>query len=164
MPTVTEPLAGRRLAGARSVRHVWRRSSPAIRTCAASSPTMAFEGHPQRKDFPLTGYVELRYSEEQKRVVYEPVQPAAGFPDLRLPEPWEGAEYVLPGRREGACRRRPARQVRAPRQSRRRAPRRRRRAQDDRKAKSVPAAGKKANKGPPRRRAAVLRPGGLSRG
>ena len=44
-----------------------------------------FEGHPLRKDFPLTGYVELRYDEDQKRVVYEPVQAAAGIPQLRFP-------------------------------------------------------------------------------
>ena len=56
-----------------------------------------FRGHPFRKDFPLTGYVELRYSEEQKRVVYEPVQLAAGFPHLRLPEPLGRRRYILPG-------------------------------------------------------------------
>ena len=56
-----------------------------------------FEGHPQRKDFPLTGYVELRYSEEQKRVVYEPVSFAQDFRDFDFLSPWEGAEYILPG-------------------------------------------------------------------
>ena len=61
-----------------------------------------FRGHPQRKDFPLTGYVELRYSEEAKRVVYEPVQLAAGFPHLRFHEPL-GRRGIYPaGRREGA--------------------------------------------------------------
>ena len=56
-----------------------------------------FRGHPQRKDFPLTGYVELRYSEEQKRVVYEPVKLAQDFRDFDFMSPWEGAEYILPG-------------------------------------------------------------------
>jgi NADH-quinone oxidoreductase subunit C len=56
-----------------------------------------FRGHPQRKDFPLTGYVELRYSEEAKRVVYEPVQLAQDFRSFDFMSPWEGAEYILPG-------------------------------------------------------------------
>jgi NADH-quinone oxidoreductase subunit C len=56
-----------------------------------------FRGHPQRKDFPLTGYVELRYSEEQKRVVYEPVALAQDFRNFEFMSPWEGAEYILPG-------------------------------------------------------------------
>jgi NADH-quinone oxidoreductase subunit C len=56
-----------------------------------------FSGHPQRKDFPLTGYVELRYSEEQKRVVYEPVALAQDFRDFDFMSPWEGAEYIIPG-------------------------------------------------------------------
>ena len=56
-----------------------------------------FRGHPQRKDFPLTGYVELRYSEEQKRVVYEPVQLAQDFRTFDFMSPWEGAAYILPG-------------------------------------------------------------------
>jgi len=56
-----------------------------------------FRGHPQRKDFPLTGYVEMRYSEEQKRVVYEPVELAQDFRDFDFMSPWEGAEYILPG-------------------------------------------------------------------
>jgi len=56
-----------------------------------------FEGHPFRKDFPLTGYVELRYSEEDKRVVYEPVRLAQDFRSFDFMSPWEGAEYVLPG-------------------------------------------------------------------
>ena len=61
-----------------------------------------FEGHPLRKDFPLTGYQELRYSEEEKRVVYEPVELAQDFRSFDFMSPWEGAEYVLPGRREGS--------------------------------------------------------------
>lgn len=56
-----------------------------------------FRGHPQRKDFPLTGYVELRYSEEAKRVVYEPVKLAQDFRTFDFMSPWEGAEYILPG-------------------------------------------------------------------
>ena len=56
-----------------------------------------FEGYPLRKDFPLTGYVELRYSEEDKRVVYEPVKLAQDFRSFDFMSPWEGAEYILPG-------------------------------------------------------------------
>ena len=56
-----------------------------------------FKGHPQRKDFPLTGYVELRYSEEYKRVMYEPVKLAQDFRAFDFTSPWEGAEYILPG-------------------------------------------------------------------
>ena len=56
-----------------------------------------FEGHPQRKDFPLTGYTELRYSEEAGRVVYEPVELAQDLRQFDFMSPWEGAEYVLPG-------------------------------------------------------------------
>ena len=56
-----------------------------------------FQGHPQRKDFPLTGYVELRYSEEDKRVVYEPVELAQDLRTFDFMSPWEGADYVLPG-------------------------------------------------------------------
>ncbi len=57
-----------------------------------------FEGHPQRKDFPLTGYVELRYDDELKRVVYEPVQLAQDFRNFDTLSPWEGLTDVqLPG-------------------------------------------------------------------
>lgn len=56
-----------------------------------------FRGHPQRKDFPLTGYVELRYSEEEKRVAYQPVQLSQEFRSFDFMSPWEGAEYILPG-------------------------------------------------------------------
>jgi NADH-quinone oxidoreductase subunit C len=56
-----------------------------------------FEGYPQRKDFPLTGYVELRYSEAEKRVVYEPVQLPQDFRSFDFLMPWEGPEYRLPG-------------------------------------------------------------------
>jgi NADH-quinone oxidoreductase subunit C len=61
-----------------------------------------FRGHPQRKDFPLTGYVELRYSEEHKRVVYEPVKLAQDFRSFDFMSPWEGAEYILPGDEKAA--------------------------------------------------------------
>ena len=56
-----------------------------------------FRGHPFRKDFPLTGYVEMRYSEEQKRVVYEPVSLPQDFRPFDFLSPWEGAECILPG-------------------------------------------------------------------
>jgi NADH-quinone oxidoreductase subunit C len=56
-----------------------------------------FEGYPQRKDFPLTGHIELRYSEAEKRVVYEPVSLPQDFRTFDFLMPWEGAEYVLPG-------------------------------------------------------------------
>ena len=56
-----------------------------------------FQGHPMRKDFPLTGYVEVRYDDEQKRVVYEPVSLTQEFRTFDFMSPWEGAQYVLPG-------------------------------------------------------------------
>jgi NADH-quinone oxidoreductase subunit C len=56
-----------------------------------------FEGHPLRKDFPLTGYVELRYDEQQKRVVYEPVRLQQEFRSFDFLSPWEGMDRVLPG-------------------------------------------------------------------
>lgn len=61
-----------------------------------------FEGHPLRKDFPLTGYVELRYDEEQRRVVYEPVQLTQDFRTFDYTSPWEGMTNVqLPGDEKG---------------------------------------------------------------
>ncbi|GGH20635.1 NADH-quinone oxidoreductase subunit C [Alsobacter metallidurans] len=56
-----------------------------------------FEGHPLRKDFPTTGFVEVRWDEEQKRVVYEPVKLTQEFRSFDFLSPWEGADYVLPG-------------------------------------------------------------------
>jgi NADH-quinone oxidoreductase subunit C len=56
-----------------------------------------FQGHPLRKDFPLTGYVEVRYDDEQKRVVYEPVALTQEFRTFDFESPWEGTDYVLPG-------------------------------------------------------------------
>lgn len=56
-----------------------------------------FEGYPLRKDFPLTGHVEVRYDDEQKRVVYEPVSLVQEYRNFDYVSPWEGAQYVLPG-------------------------------------------------------------------
>jgi NADH-quinone oxidoreductase subunit C len=56
-----------------------------------------FEGHPLRKDFPLTGFVEVRWDDEQKRVVYDPVRLAQEFRNFDFLSPWEGTDYVLPG-------------------------------------------------------------------
>jgi NADH-quinone oxidoreductase subunit C len=56
-----------------------------------------FEGHPLRKDFPLTGFVEVRWDDELKRVVYDPVRLAQEFRNFDFLSPWEGTDYVLPG-------------------------------------------------------------------
>ena len=56
-----------------------------------------FDGHPLRKDFPLTGFVEVRYDEERKRVVYEPVRLTQEFRSFDYLSPWEGTDYVVPG-------------------------------------------------------------------
>jgi len=56
-----------------------------------------FRGYPLRKDFPTTGYVEVRYDETQKRVVYEPVKLVQEYRQFDFMSPWEGAEYILPG-------------------------------------------------------------------
>jgi NADH-quinone oxidoreductase subunit C len=56
-----------------------------------------FEGHPLRKDFPTTGFVEVRYDDAAKRVVYEPVELKQEFRNFDFMSPWEGTEYVLPG-------------------------------------------------------------------
>ena len=56
-----------------------------------------FEGYPLRKDFPLTGFTEVRYDDEQKRVVYEPVELRQEFRQFDFLSPWEGTDYVLPG-------------------------------------------------------------------
>ena len=61
-----------------------------------------FDGHPLRKDFPLTGFVEVRYDEEAKRVIYEPVRLAQQFRNFDFLSPWEGVEYVLPGDEKAA--------------------------------------------------------------
>jgi len=56
-----------------------------------------FRGHPLRKDFPTTGYTEVRYDEVEKRVVYEPVSLVQEYRQFDFMSPWEGAEYILPG-------------------------------------------------------------------
>jgi NADH-quinone oxidoreductase subunit C len=61
-----------------------------------------FEGHPQRKDFPLTGFVEMRYDEDQKRVVYEKVKLNQAYRSFDYLSPWEGPNYVLPGDEKAA--------------------------------------------------------------
>jgi NADH-quinone oxidoreductase subunit C len=67
-----------------------------------------FSGYPLRKDFPLTGYVELRYDEELKRVVYQPVQLVQEFRDFDFMSPWEGAPHILPGDEKAAMAPNPA--------------------------------------------------------
>jgi NADH-quinone oxidoreductase subunit C len=61
-----------------------------------------FEGHPLRKDFPLTGYVEVRYDEDQKAVVYEPVRLQQEFRNFDFLSPWEGMDKILPGDEKAA--------------------------------------------------------------
>jgi len=61
-----------------------------------------FQGYPLRKDFPLTGYVEVRYDDDQKRVVYEPVKLTQEFRSFDFESPWEGTHYVLPGDEKAA--------------------------------------------------------------
>ncbi len=61
-----------------------------------------FEGHPLRKDFPLTGFVEVRYDDELKRVVYAPVRLAQEFRNFDFLSPWEGTDYLLPGDEKAA--------------------------------------------------------------
>src|SRR3569833_2111996 len=61
-----------------------------------------FSGYPLRKDFPLTGYVELRYDDELKRVVYQPVQLVQEYRDFDIMSPWEGAPHILPGDEKAA--------------------------------------------------------------
>lgn len=56
-----------------------------------------FQGHPLRKDFPVTGFVEVRYDDQLKRVVYEPVELRQEFRNFDFTSPWEGTDYVLPG-------------------------------------------------------------------
>ena len=61
-----------------------------------------FRGHPLRKDFPTTGYTEVRYDEALKRVVYEPVKLVQEYRQFDFMSPWEGADYILPGDQKGA--------------------------------------------------------------
>lgn len=67
-----------------------------------------FRGHPLRKDFPTTGYVEVRYDEVQKRVVYEPVSLVQEYRLFDFMSPWEGAEYILPGDEKDSAKKSPA--------------------------------------------------------
>ena len=62
-----------------------------------------FRGHPLRKDFPTTGYVEVRYDEEVRRVVYEPVSLTQEYRQFDFLSPWEGAKYILPGDEKGGA-------------------------------------------------------------
>src|SRR5215471_10729956 len=73
---------------------VWFSDHPDLRRILTD---YGFEGHPMRKDFPLTGFVELRWDDVQKRVIYEPVKLAQEFRRFDFLSPWEGAKYVLPG-------------------------------------------------------------------
>lgn len=60
-----------------------------------------FEGHPLRKDFPLTGFVEVRYDDQEKRVIYEPVELRQEFRQFDFTSPWEGTDYILPNELKG---------------------------------------------------------------
>ena len=73
---------------------IWFANHPDLRRILTD---YGFEGHPLRKDFPLTGFVELRWDDEQKRVVYEPVKLTQEFRRFDFLSPWEGAKHVLPG-------------------------------------------------------------------
>jgi len=73
---------------------VWIADHPDLRRILTD---YGFEGHPMRKDFPLTGYVELRYDDEQKRVVYEPVKLTQEFRNFDFLSPWEGMTRAAPG-------------------------------------------------------------------
>ena len=73
---------------------VWFADHPDLRRILTD---YGFEGHPLRKDFPLTGFVELRWDDLQKRVIYEPVKLQQEFRSFDYLSPWEGTDYVLPG-------------------------------------------------------------------
>ncbi len=92
-------LSRRQLVRARSLRHVRHPVLGSSRSRRILTD-YGFSGYPLRKDFPLTGYVEVRYDDEQKRVVYEPVKLVQEFRDFDFLSPWEGAPYI-PGFGEG---------------------------------------------------------------
>ena len=73
---------------------IWFRDHPDLRRILTD---YGFEGYPLRKDFPLTGYVEVRYDDEQKRIVYEPVKLTQDFRNFDFLSPWEGMQRFLPG-------------------------------------------------------------------
>ena len=119
-----------------------------------------FEGYPLRKDFPLTGHVELRYSEAEKRVVYEPVSLPQDFRTFDFLMPWEGPEYRLPGDEKataeaaGAPSPAPAPERASAAERRRLRPRRRRRP----RSRPTPAAASRPTSRQPRKRASRARP------
>ena len=73
---------------------IWFRDHPDLRRILTD---YGFEGHPLRKDFPLTGYVEVRYDDALKRIVYEPVKLTQDFRNFDFLSPWEGIQQLLPG-------------------------------------------------------------------
>ncbi len=73
---------------------IWFRDHPDLRRILTD---YGFDGYPLRKDFPLTGYLEVRYDDEQKRIVYEPVKLTQDFRNFDFLSPWEGMQQFLPG-------------------------------------------------------------------